>query len=155
MSPEPAESRQLEPGDAAHVQVAPIKAVGSASLTSASVMVDGPALVTTIVYVMAAPAAIDVSPSVLVMIRSAVGVTDVVSVAVLSPGAVSTTPTGASMVAVLAITPEAGASTVAITVNVAVPPGVSETVVLMALPDPAPEHDDPAEAAQRALSAGF
>ena len=78
--------------------------------------------------------------------RSAVGVTEVVSVAVLSIEDVSTTPLGAAMVAVLAMTPTADATTVAVTANVAVPAGVRDTVVLIALPDPAAGHDDPADA---------
>ena len=94
------------------------------------------------------PAAIDVNPSVLVTSRSAVGVTEVVSVAVLSAGAVSVTPNGASIEAVLAITPLAEPATVAFTVNVADPPGNSDTEVLMALPEPEAAHEEPAEAAQ-------
>ena len=65
------------------------------------------------------------------MIRSAVGVTEVVSVAELLAGAVSTTPLGAATVAVLAITPLAEATTVAVTVKVAAPAGSSDTFELM------------------------
>src|SRR4051812_21628601 len=81
------------------------------------------------------------------MMRSPVGVTAVVSVATLLPGAVSSTPTGALIVAVLAITPLADATTLAMTVKDAVPPGSKDTLVLMALPDPPAGHADPAEAA--------
>ena len=144
--PEPLPLAQLEPAEAVHVQIAPTRAAGSGSLTEALVMVDGPAFVTTIVYVSASPAAIEVSPSVLVMIKSAVGVTDVVSVAVLLPDAVSVTPAGASIVAVLAITPAAEATTVAVTTIVAVPPGFNDTVVLIALPAPEAGHVEPTDA---------
>ena len=74
--------------------------------------------------------------------------TEVVSVAVLSAGATSITPDGASIEAVLAITPLAEPATVAFTVNVAEPLGSSDTAALIVFPDPDAGHDEPADAAQ-------
>jgi hypothetical protein len=148
MSPEPAAFVHEDPVEAAHVHVAPVNADGMVSLTKLSEMVEGPAFVTMIEYVSASPAAIDVRPSVFVTMRSAVGVTDVVSVAALSSGDVSATPAGAAIVAEFAITPDAEAPTVATTVNDALPAGSSETAVLIALPAPDPGHEEPTVAAQ-------
>ena len=47
MSPAPLSDAQIPPADA-HVQVAPLSAGGSESVTGAAIAVDGPALVTTI-----------------------------------------------------------------------------------------------------------
>src|SRR5437016_5569800 len=46
---------QLDPADAAHVQVTPVSWAGNASLTVAPVTALGPALLATIVYVTLAP----------------------------------------------------------------------------------------------------
>ena len=87
------------------------------------------------------------APSVLVITRSAVGVSVSVSVAALLPGAGSVTPAPTDTVAVLASEPVAPAETVAVTVNVAVPPtGRSTAALMLPLPDaghvapPAAEH---------------
>ncbi len=57
-----------------------------------------------------------VTPSVFVIVRSAVGLSVSVSVALLLPGVGSVTPAGAVTVAVLASVPVAVAETVAVTV---------------------------------------
>ena len=75
------------------------------------------------------------APSVLVIDRSACGVSVSVSVAVLFPGSGSVVPAGAVTVAVFASVPVAPGAMFAVSVNVAVPPGASVTVVLM-LPVP-------------------
>ena len=77
--------------------------------------------------------------------RSATGFSVSVSVAELLPGTGSVTPGGTDAVAVLASTPRAEATTVASTVNVAVPPATRSTRVLT-LPEPLGEHADPAVA---------
>ncbi|HQP88359.1 MAG TPA: hypothetical protein PLL76_19085, partial [Thermoanaerobaculia bacterium] len=63
-----------------------------------------------------------VTPSVFVIVRSAVGLSVSVSVALLLPGVESVTPAGAVTVAVLASVPVAVAETVAVTVYVAEAP---------------------------------
>src|SRR4029077_5565657 len=68
---------------------------------------DGPALLTPMVYVVVPPALTLVTPSVLVIERSATRLTVSVSVALLLPGVGSVTPAGAAIVAVLAIEPVA------------------------------------------------
>ena len=84
-------------------------------------------------------------PSVLVIDRSAVGVSVSVSVAELLAGVGSVAPPGSATVAVLASDPVAVAEMAPVTVNVAAPP---ETKVTEALIEPEPEagHDEPAEA---------
>ena len=93
-----------------------------------------------------------VTPSVLVIARSAVSVTVSVSDAVLLPGAGSVTPAGAAIVATLVRVPVAPPATVAFTVNVTLPdagnvgttmplPCISATVVLGGV-----GHAAPAEA---------
>src|SRR2546422_4346659 len=136
---------QLDPADAAHVQVTPASCAGKTSLTVAPVTALGPALLATIVYVSVAPWSTAVTPSVFVIARSAVGVmTVLLSVAELFPAG-SLTPAGAVMVAVLVIVPEP-AVTVAVAVKVAVPPASRLTLALR-LPLPLAGQLDPADAA--------
>ena len=86
-----------------------------------------------------------VTPSVLVMLRSAVGVmTVLLSVALLFPAG-SLVPAGAVTVAVFVIVPEL-AVTVAVAVNVAVPP-LSRSTLAFRLPLPLAGQVEPAEAA--------
>src|SRR5438876_405383 len=101
MLPVPLAAPQLEPAGAAHVQLALVIAAGSVSATGASVTALGPALLTTIVYVVLVPGTYVVAPSVLVIARSACGAAVSVSVALLLPGVGSVTPAGAATVAVL------------------------------------------------------
>src|SRR5438105_472679 len=93
------------------------------------------------------PALTLATPSVLVIARSATRLTVSVSVALLLPGVGSVTPTGAAMVAVLAIAPLALPATVALTVKVAVPP-LRRLTEAERLPLPLAGQLDPAEAAQ-------
>src|SRR5258708_6491446 len=93
MSPVPLVRPQLAAG--AHVQVALLMPAGSVSVTVAPVTPSGPALLTTMVYVTVPPGTAVVTPSVLVMLRSACGVRVSVSVAVLLPGVGSGLPAGA------------------------------------------------------------
>src|SRR3989442_135031 len=86
------------------------------------------------------------------MERSAVGVRVSVSVAELLPGVGSVAPPGAVTVAVFAREPVAIAATVALTVNVAIPPTGRLTVVPMSpLPEAEP-HEPPAEPPQVQLT---
>src|SRR6266566_2917415 len=87
-----------------------------------------------------------VTPSVLVMLRSAVGVmTVLLSVALLLPAG-SLVPAGAVTVAVFVIVPEA-AVTVAVAVNVPVPP-LSRLTLAFRFPLPLAGQLEPAEATQ-------
>src|SRR5262245_5268518 len=87
-----------------------------------------------------------VTPSLLVMDRSAAGVRVSVSVALLLPGLGSVVPAGGVTVAVLAIVPGADGLIWATAVKVAVPPGSRVTVVLMGLAPLSWATLDPAEA---------
>ena len=71
MSPLPDGSLPVTPAEPTLVQVTPVSAAGKGSVTTASVAALGPLLVTTIVYVTAVPGTAEVTPSVLVMDRSA------------------------------------------------------------------------------------
>src|SRR5581483_6457274 len=107
MLPLPLALKPLAPPVA--VQVTPVKAAGKVSVTVAPVTLLGPALVTTRVYVSLVPGTAVVLPSVLVICRSAWGVSVSVSVALLFPGLGSITPAGAVTVAVLLRLPVAPA----------------------------------------------
>ena len=134
---------QVAPAEATQVHEPDVAPAGSASATGALTAVDGPALPTTTVYVVLWPGMTEATPSVLVIDRSAVGFNVSVSVAELLAGVGSVTPTGGVMVAVLTRLPVAPATTVPVTVNVAVAPTGRSTVVLM-LPLPLPAaHDAP------------
>src|SRR5438132_9675011 len=93
------------------------------------------------------PALTLVTPSFLVIERSATRLIVSVSVALLLLGVGSVTPTGAAIVAVLAIEPAALPATVALTVNVAVP-ALSRFTLAAMLPVPLAGQLDPALAAQ-------
>ena len=123
------------PTDGAHVHDAAPRPAGRVSTTGAATTADGPALATTIVYVMASPGWALTRPSVLVIDRSASGFNVSVSVAVLLPATGSVTPLGAAMVTVLARVDEAAGDTVASIVNVAVPPTARSMLAAM-LPVP-------------------
>src|SRR5439155_17788805 len=123
---------------------------GRMSLTVAPVTLLGPLLLTTIVYVVEVPGVTVTTPSVLVIERSATRLTVSLSVALLLPGVRSVTPTGAAMVAVLAMEPVALPATVALTVNVAVPP-LSKFTLAEMLPLPLAGQLEPTLATQLQL----
>src|SRR5262245_6746100 len=85
MLPVPLAWATLEPVEAAAVQLTAVKTDENTSLTCWSTAVLGPALLTTIVYVVLVPGTNDSTPSSLVMDRSAWGVRLSTSVAVLLP----------------------------------------------------------------------
>src|SRR3989442_312101 len=88
------------------------------------------------------------------MERSAVGVRVSVSVAELLPGVGSVAPPGAVTVAVFTRVPVAPGATVALTVNVAIPPTGRLTVAPMSpLPEAEP-HEPPAEPTLGKLTPG-
>src|SRR5712691_3262162 len=137
---------QLDPADAAQVHVTPESCAGKTSFTVAPTTPLGPALLATIVYVRLAPWLTDVTPSVFVIDRSAVGViTVLLSVALLFPAG-SFTPAGAvtDAVFVIGLAPPV---TVAVAVNVAVPLA-SRLMLALRLPLPLAGQLDPADAAQ-------
>ncbi len=114
----------LAPPPGTAVQLMPVRASGSVSATVASSTSAGPALVTTIVYVTTVPGLTSVSPSVLVICRSAsVGdgsTIGVLSMAVLLPGTGSSPlPPSSAIRTVLSICPVVPSLTV--TANTAVP----------------------------------
>jgi hypothetical protein len=115
MLPDP-DAGHDDPADAVHVHVTPVSDAGIVSVTVAPVIADGPAFDTTIAYVSAEPANTLETPSVLVIDRSALGVSESVSVAELLAALVSTTPEGAAMFTVLASDPVAVADTATTTV---------------------------------------
>jgi hypothetical protein len=144
MFPEPLAAAQLDPADAVHVHVTPVRLAGKLSVTVAPVTTDGPALLTVIVYVTGEPAPVVVRPSIFVIDRSAVIVS--VSVALLFAMLGSVIPAGGITVAVFDRVPEALMSSVPVAVNVAVPPTSRLTVWLM-FPEPlAAAQLDPADA---------
>src|SRR5919198_556637 len=83
-----------------HVHV-PVSTAGNASATVAAGASDGPALEAVTVYSVPAPGVTELTPSVLVIARSAAGLNVSLSVAELLPGIGSVTPPGAVTVAVL------------------------------------------------------
>src|SRR6185295_2432139 len=103
MLPEPL-AVQVPPLAPTHVHVAVIEA-GKVSATVAPVTELGPAFEAVIVYVTLPPGVAVVTPSVLVILKSAEGVRVSVSVALLLPGVGSVTPPGAVTVAVLLTVP--------------------------------------------------
>jgi hypothetical protein len=98
---------QVAPLEAMHVHDALSSEAGSASVTVAPTTADGPPLRTTIVYATVAPGVAVVVPSVFVTLRSAIGVTESLSVALSFVGVGSDTPTGAVTLAVLDTMPVA------------------------------------------------
>jgi hypothetical protein len=144
MSPAP-DAGQLDPADAAHVQVTPVSAAGNTSATVAPVTAVGPAFDAAIVYVTGCPGTAPPELFTFVMPRSAVGVmTVLLSVAELFPAG-SLVPAGAVTVAVFVIVPAPLA--VAVTVTVAVPP-LSRFTLAPMFPLPAAGQLEPADAAQ-------
>ena len=138
---------QLPPMLAAQLQVAPVRVAGRVSVIVAPVTSDGPLLVTTTVYDVLLPGVAVVRLSVLVVVRSPVGVSVSVSVAELFAGVRSVAPVGTATVAVLASDPVALERTVAARVYVTVAPTGRLTVSLI---DPVPdaEHNPPPAARQ-------
>src|SRR5580765_8766562 len=106
----------MEPANGPAVQVPPpaptqvvlqVSEAGNVSATVAPVAALGPALLAVMVYVTEPPGVAVVTPSVLVMERSALGVSVSLSVAELFAGVLSVTPPGAVTVAVLLSDPVA------------------------------------------------
>src|SRR5437762_2075816 len=95
------------------VNVSLVIAAGRVSLTVAPVTALGPLLATTMVYVVDVPGTALDTPSVLVMLRSAIVSTVSVSVALLLPGVGSVAPAGTVTVAVLTRLPPALAAMLA------------------------------------------
>ena len=121
---------------------------GSGSDTVALIAFEGPALVTTTVYVAVPPGVYVALPSVLLTASAETGVSVSVSLAVLLAGVGSTTVGGTVMVTVLVIVPVAPGAIAAVTVYVAVPALSSETNSLMGPLPLALPHDEPTDAAQ-------
>lgn len=148
MLPLPLGAPQAPPVEAVQVQVTLVSLVGTMSLTVAPVTVLGPLLRTVIVYIVCVPATTVFVPSVLVIERSAIGVSVFVSLAVSLFGFGSTAPPGIPTVAVFVIVPVAEGLGVTVKLNVAVPPFNRLTLVLI-LPVPfASWHEEPVEATQ-------
>jgi hypothetical protein len=89
-----------------HVQLQ-VSDAGNVSATVDPLALDGPALLAVMVYVVEPPGVAAVTPSVLVIERSAVAPNPSTSVAELFPGVGSVTPPGAATVAVLLSEPVA------------------------------------------------
>src|SRR6185436_4081300 len=109
----------------------PESVAGKVSVTDAPATLLGPVFETIIVYVSGVPGMAVDWPSVLVICRSACGVSVSVSVALLLPGVGSVTPAGAVTVAVLLKVPVAAGSIVADTTYVMELPGGIVTESLM------------------------
>ena len=107
---------QVDPDEAAQVHVAPVSEAGMVSATVALTAVEGPAFDTTMVYVTLVPGTKTVVPSVLVIDRSARGVSELLSVDVLFEFTGSDVPSGGVIVAVLLSVPRAVARIVAVSV---------------------------------------
>ena len=147
MLPEPLTAGHEPPPAAAHVHATPLNDTGIVSTTVAAGAAEGPAFEATIVYVTDVPGTFEVTPSVFVIARSAVGVRVSVSVAELFAGVGSVTPPGTAMAAVFTRFPTAEALSVPVTVNVADAPTGRFTKPLM-LPEPLTAgHDAPPEVA--------
>src|SRR6516225_9613608 len=86
MLPLPLAAATLEPAEANAVQLTEVTAAGNRSVTAWFTAVLGPALLTTMVYVVLVPGTTDVTPSVLVIDRSAWGVSASLSVALSLAG---------------------------------------------------------------------
>ncbi len=121
-----------------------VRPAGVGSLTTTFAALDGPALLTWIVYTSVAPGTTFAGP-VLVMLTSALGTSVLTSVLLADDG--SDTPAGGVMVAVLTSVPIAAAEMVPLAVNVTVPPGGRSTSALI-LPAPAAGQAAPPAAAQ-------
>lgn len=142
--PVPLTVGQVAPPAAAQDQATPVIWVAeNVSATVAPVAFAGPALVTTIVYVVDVPGAYVGEPSVFVMPKFMLKIGVSVSVAVLLAGAGSETVAGVFTEAVLTRLPVAAGLTFALTVNVTEAPTGRLMAVLM-LPLPLAGHEPPA-----------
>ena len=110
--PEPEAAPQAPVPLIAQVQVTPVTAAGTVSLTVAPVTLEGPLFVTVTVYETVVPGTSVAEPSVFVTARSACGVRVSVSVALLLAGVGSVQPAGTAAAAVFARVPLAPAATV-------------------------------------------
>jgi hypothetical protein len=130
------EGVHVPPPAPTHVQVA-VNEAGNVSATVAPFAANGPAFDAVIVYVTLPPAVTTMTPSVLVIARSAVGSdTGSLSVALLLDGSGSFTPAGGVTVAVLASGDDADGLTVAESVYVTLAPAGRFTRSLMSpVPD--------------------
>src|SRR4029079_1869468 len=133
MLPEP-EAVHVPPPAPTQVQVQ-VRDAGKVSATVAPVALLGPALAAVIVEGVEAPAVTVVTPSVLVIDRSALTPIVSLSVAELLPGVGSVAPAGAAGVAVFDSVPVAAALIVQLAVKVTLPPDGRFTVWLM-FPEP-------------------
>ena len=136
MLPLPLAAAQLAPAEGVQVQFTLVSFVGTLSVTVAPVTALKPLLRTTIVYAIGIPATAVEDPSVLVIERSACGVSVSVSVAELLVALGSTAPSGMPTVAVFVRVPVADGLIVAVKLKVIVPPLFRSTLVSM-LPVPA------------------
>src|SRR5689334_13159050 len=109
------EAVQVPPPAPTHVQLQ-VSEAGKVSATVEPVALLGPTLLAVMVYVTEPPAVAVVTPSVLVIARSAVAPSPSVSVAELLPGVGSVTPPGVATVAVLVSEPVAAAEMVQLAV---------------------------------------
>src|SRR3954469_3311879 len=114
MLPEP-EAVQVPPPPPVHVHVQ-VRDAGRVSATVPTVALLGPAFEAVIVYVTDPPGVADVTPSVLVIARSALAASVSLSVAGLLPGVGSVTPAGDVTVDVLLNVPVAEAEMVQLAV---------------------------------------
>src|SRR3954463_10123946 len=114
MLPEP-DAVQVPPPAPTHVHVQ-VSDAGKVSATVAPAALLGPAFEAVMVYVTEPPAVAVVTPSVLVIERSAEAPRVSLSVALLLPGVGSVTPAGAVTVAVLLRVPVAAAEMVQLAV---------------------------------------
>ena len=104
------------PLDAAQVHVAPLRTAGNESVTVAPLTDDGPTFVATIVYVTLWPGTAVDEPSVFVIVRSAVRLSESTSVAELFVVSGSVDVADAATVAVLESEPVAPAAIAAVNV---------------------------------------
>jgi hypothetical protein len=125
---------------ARQVHDTPVMFAGTTSVIVAPRTLDGPAFVTTNVYITASPCTTDAGP-VLVIARSAAGVIVESTVAALLPGIGSVVPKGVATIAVFANAPVAVAVPVTVTVTEFAGPALSCTSaseIAFPLPDAAP-----------------
>lgn len=146
--PVPLVAPQLDPLEVKQVQLALVNLSGRVSTTGAPMTALGPALETSSRYVTIVPAVTVVTLFDLVMDKSEVGVKVSVSLAELFAGLLSVEPAGAATVAVLVKVPVAVLATVALNVNVAVPPGSRFTFDAMLTVPLADAQLEPVEAVQ-------
>ena len=140
MLPVPNDDAHAAPGPAAHVHATLTSSGGIVSSIAAPTTAEGPAFDAMIVYMIVSPGSAPVSPSVFEIDRSALGINVFESVAELSAGDNSVTPTGAAMVAVFMSSPVAPGSMLATIVIVTVPPtGTSLSTLTSPVPEAVPQ----------------